>query len=255
MINITEYDISSTIHLSIIDIPQIDQVLENLLDKEIVYICEGNSGTDIKTVKKDLVHLFAKKTDDWKIGAIAEFFMHLYIRQKGFIQEFLYRNTEEESIKKGFDGLYCTEHDEFMWLMESKSGFISTKNISHKAKIKEAMNDLCDKVSGKGQTNNPWKNAYNHASNINININTTLREDLNQLKNNFINGVFSDISFFNTIPCGTVFLEGAWQQIAHDVISNDITSIIDTLQGRKILVICATQNSMQMFLDYINKQE
>ena len=99
MINITEYDISSTIHLSIIDIPQIDQVLENLLDKEIVYICEGNSGTDIKTVKKDLVHLFAKKTDDWKIGAIAEFLCICIYVKKDLSKNF-YIGIQRRSLLK-----------------------------------------------------------------------------------------------------------------------------------------------------------
>ena len=74
------------------------------LDDNFVAICEGASDTDILTVKKRVRELFSTKNNDWKMGATAEFFVHLYIRLNGFRQECLYLNLEENSIKKGFDG-------------------------------------------------------------------------------------------------------------------------------------------------------
>ena len=82
------------------------------------------------------------KDDTTKIGAVAEFFIHLFLRELGYKQEFLFYNLEERSIKKGFDGYFSQGETQF--IVESKSGFESTRNISHKAKIKEAYNDGAD---------------------------------------------------------------------------------------------------------------
>ena len=54
-------------------------------------------------------------------------------------QEFLFFNLEENSIKKGFDGLFSKDSETF--LVESKSGTILTKGISHRTKLKTAYTD------------------------------------------------------------------------------------------------------------------
>lgn len=255
MFQVNEFDIAENIKLAVIDITEIDSEFKEFIDSNIVSICEGNTNGDITTVKTDLKQLFAgstehPKTEEWIMGATAEFFMHLYIRTKGYKQEFLYRNLEEDSIKKGFDGLYS--QSSVMWLMESKSGSIGTENISHKNKVKEAMKDLSDKVSGNNQTNNPWKNAYSHVSQIDVQASTTLRSDIKKLADDFINGNYRDISMFNTIPCGTIFLNGTWQQFDSASIKVDIESIKNRLKGQSIYVLCMTYNSTKMFIDYIN---
>lgn len=249
MFSVSEYDLNNNIHLAVINIPQIDSELKILIDDNLLPICEGNSQGDIKSLKRELVQLFSTKNEDWKMGAIAEFFMHLYIRTKGYKQEFLYLNLEERSIKKGFDGLFSKDDD--FWLMESKSGSIETKNISHKSKVKEAMKDLGNKVSGVGQSNNPWKNAYNHASHIDVNASDSLRTDLKKLSDSFIQGTYSNIKDFNTIPCGTIFLSGVWKVFDSKEIFQDINGIVSNLFGKNIFVICVTQKSIDMFLDYI----
>ena len=250
MYDVVEKDIDSQIHVVVIDIPQIDNGLKTLLDDNIVSICEGASGGSVDTVKNDLKQLFATKDDNWKMGAIAEFFMHLHIRSLGFKQEFLYRNLEEDSIKKGFDGLFSK--DSVIWLMESKSGSINSQNISHASKIKEAMEDLKNKVAGSGQTNNPWKNAYNHASQIDVNAAASLRADLKKLSDDFISKHYHDINNFHTIPCGTIFLNGVWQTFCSDNIIQDITKIKTRLYGKKVIAICTTQKTVDLFLNYIN---
>ena len=255
MFQVSEFNLDSNIKLAVIDIPDITDELRAYIDSNIVLICEGDSGGDVSTVKKDLAQLFRgsdgkQRTSEWIMGAIAEFFMHLFIRHKSYKQEFLYRNLEENSIKKGFDGLYSKES--IIWLMESKSGSINSVNISHKSKIKEAMKDLSDKVSGNNQTNNPWKNAYSHVSMINVNSSTTLRSDIKRLSDDFINGNYQDISFFNTIPCGTIFLDGEWRQFNIEAIKSDIDSIKANLKGKNIYVLCMTHKTVDMFIDYIN---
>ena len=136
--------------------------------------------------------------------------------------------------------------------MESKSGSINSQNISHASKIKEAMEDLKNKVSGSGQTNNPWKNAYNHASQIDVNAASSLRADLKKLSDDFISEHYHDVKEFNTIPCGTIFLNGVWQTFSSDNIIQDITKIKTRLYGKKVIAICMTQKTVDLFLNYIN---
>lgn len=250
MYTVFEQDIDDRIHVIVLDVPQIDPDLKTFLDSNIVSICEGASGGDVDVVKQELRVLFNEKDFNWKMGAIAEFFMHLHIRRMGFKQEFLYRNLEEGSIKKGFDGLFSK--DTIIWLMESKSGSINTADISHVSKIKEAMKDLKDKVAGIGQTNNPWKNAYNHASQIDVCATSSLRADLKKLSDDFISERYRDIKEFNTIPCGTIFLDGVWQMFSSSNIVQGITQITSQLYGKKVIAICMTQNTINLFMNYLN---
>jgi hypothetical protein len=250
MYQVVEQDVDQRIHLTIIDVSQIDSDVKHLMDENLVPICEGTTDSDISLIKADLIQLFERKDSNWMMGAIAEFFMHLYIRTLNYKQEFLYRNLEEDSIKKGFDGLFSKAND--FWLMESKSGSIDTKGISHASKIKEANEDLRKKVAGVGQSNNPWRNAYNHACNINVDASDSLRNDLKKLKEDFIKGNFRDINEFNTIPCGTIFLNGSWQSSNIQQITQNINDMKDRLHGKNVLVVCMTQNTIDMFLDYIH---
>lgn len=133
--------ISNGNYLHLINIEEIDLKLESLIDKSIVAICEGKTDTDLNTIKKRLIHFLTTKNGNYtEMGAIAEFFTHLYLSEIGFKQECLFFNLEEGSIKKGFDGYYSKANEE--WIYESKSGSINTKNISHRGKIKEAYSDL-----------------------------------------------------------------------------------------------------------------
>lgn len=253
MYQVVEQDVDQRIHLTIIDVPQIDPDVKQLIDGNLVPICEGSADSSISEVKTELVQLFEGKDLKWKMGAIAEFFMHLHIRTLEYKQEFLYRNLEENSIKKGFDGLFSKENA--FWLMESKSGSIDTNGISHASKIKEANEDLRKKVAGIDQSNNPWRNAYNHACNINVNTSDALRNDLKKLSDDFRDKKFKDVNDFNTIPCGTIFLNGSWQSSNIRQITQNINELKPELHGKNVLVICMTQNTINMFLDYIHSED
>lgn len=250
MYQVVEHNIDQRINLTIIDVPEIDSDVKRLMDDNLVPICEGATNSDISLIKADLIQLFEGKDSNWMMGAIAEFFMHLYIRTLNYKQEFLYRNLEENSIKKGFDGLFSKENA--FWLMESKSGYIDSIGISHASKVKEANEDLRKKVAGIDQSNNPWRNAYNHACNINVNASDTLRNDLKKLSDDFRTENFRDINKFNTIPCGTIFLDGSWMPSDIQQITQNINDMKDSLHGKNVLVICMTQNTIDMFLDYIH---
>ena len=175
----SHYDVSPDIKLTIIDIKELSKPVLQVLDEHFVSICEGASGSDIDTVKKYVVKLFEEKDPKWVMGATAEFFVHLYMKLLGFKQECLFLNLEEYSIKKGFDGYYSQNGTE--WLMESKSGSINSQGISHAGKVQEAMQDLEDKVSGKSKkkkVNNPWRNAYSHASLYDVGAAEKIRKNI-----------------------------------------------------------------------------
>lgn len=245
----TKYDINDKTKLSVINIPELNEILINLIDNHIVEICEGKSGGSIEDIKLRIINLFEDKTIEWKMGAIAEFFTNLYIRTQSYKQEFLYFNLEEKSIKKGFDGLFSK--NETYWLMESKSGSINTQNITHKSKVKQAIKDLNDKISGK-MSNNPWQNAYSHASHKDIVVSDTLRAELKKLSNDFERKLYSEIEEFNIIPSGTIFLDGTWQDLnANNKILKDIQSIQSDIIGKDIFIVCMTQNTINMFIDYL----
>lgn len=70
------------------------------------------------------------------------------MRTKGFSQEYCFRNLEENSAKKGFDGLVL-EGEKF-WLLESKSSQIGHNN-SHRNTVYRAYKGLEKQLSGENE--------------------------------------------------------------------------------------------------------
>lgn len=245
-----EYKINERIRLTIIDIDELDEELIKLIDDSFVEICEGKSGSDLSTVKKRVYKLYSEKKDIWKIGATAEFFIHLFIRLNGYKQECLFLNLEENSIKKGFDGFYSI--GENYWLMESKAGSSSSEQVTHSGKVLLAMADLSDRVFGKKHNlNNPWQEAYSHACHCDVGTAKRIRDNIKVLANEYVNDSFHPIEEFNTMPCGTLFLSGVWIPQDHDAIKKSIIKIADRLSGKRIHVICVTHKTLDLFSHYI----
>lgn len=252
----TDVIVSPNLKITVLDIDDLGDEVVRVMDDNFASICEGNSGSELLVVKKHVVDLFSRKSNEWIMGATAEFFVHLYMKLSGFKQECLFLNLEEGSIKKGFDGYYSLKGEE--WIMESKSGSIITKGISHKSKVKEAMDDLENKVAGIDKTgkripNNPWRNAYSHASHYDVGAADAIRKNIKALSDDFIKGIYHSIEEFNTIPCGTIFLSGVWYPQKHDEIIEDIKTISQKLKGKKVHTICVTHKSIDLFQQYINQ--
>lgn len=133
---------SNNVELHVLDFINLTPEITKQIDDQLVQICEGDSDSDLDLVKSNFLKFLETKDERTKIGAVAEFFVHLYLRQMKLKQEFLFFNLEEGSIKKGFDGFFSSETEEY--LVESKSGLASTDGISHKNKIKEAYSDISD---------------------------------------------------------------------------------------------------------------
>jgi hypothetical protein len=235
--------------LHCVNIEELDDDLVKFIDERIVSICEGCTLTDVAIIKKRLIqYLTPKKGQNEEMGAIAEFFCHLYLGELGFKQEFLYLNLEEGSIKKGFDGYYSKSGE--TWIFESKSGSITTAGISHKAKVKEGYSDLKGKISGKVK-NNPWQNAYSHASQVDVNCDVSIRNQLKCMADDFVLGKYRNIKNFNIMPGSTIFLGGAWQQIDSDDLEEELKEVIESFQFKKIHIVCVNKASVELFWDYL----
>ena len=135
--------------------------------------------------------------------------------------------------------------------MESKSGLSSTTGVTHASKIREAYNDVKTKITTK-VSNNPWLNAYHHAKIVGTK--KDLRENLKRLSDDFINRRYQNIDNKNIIPSATIFLNGVWSPQNHNEIIQSIKNLT-ILQGKKLHVICITQNSCDMFMQYLGNQD
>jgi len=244
--------IDPNISIHIIDIENINNELQIYIDSHFVNICEGDSGSDLKQVKKIVLEFLSRKDSNTKMGATAEFFLHLYLKSLGFKQECLYLNLEEGSIKKGFDGYYSLNNLE-EYIMESKSGSHSTVGITHPNKIKEAYEDLKKSLAGKKSNNNPWKNAYNHASHIDVGTAKNIRKNIKLLSDKFDKSIFHEIKNFNIIPASTIFLGGTWSNEYSKDIIDKLKEHSNQFEFKKLHIICVTQKTLQLFEEYLKK--
>ena len=235
--------------LHIIDIDNIDDQLKRNIDNRFIKICEGNVTADLSLVKSRVINfLTPKKGSTTEMGAIAEFFIHLYLNEIGFEPQFLYLNLEEGSIKKGFDGYYTLGDEE--WILESKSGSISTSGITHGKKVKESCTDLQGKLLG-ASSNNPWRNAYNHANLRDVAAPDSIIANIRTLRDSYDTGTFKGIEDCNIIPGSTIFLEGSWSSSDPMVIQSQINAEISKFRFKKIQVLCVTKKSLNLFWDYL----
>lgn len=246
--------ISSELELYVYDLPTLSLDTIHLINKSLVKICEGESDTSLDSAKLTFLDFLHNKDDTTKIGAVAEFFIHLFLRELGYKQEFLFYNLEERSIKKGFDGYFSQGDTQF--IVESKSGFESTKSISHKAKIKEAYSDIVSTIGGtskksaKGK-NNPWRNAYNHASHIDVGTKKSIRKNLKELSDLFDQGTYQNIESFNIIPCSTIFLDDEWSARFSKSILAEEDAFFLGLRAKTLKVVCITNKTISAFIDYL----
>lgn len=239
-----------TSEVFIIEIDSISDELKKCLDEKFITVCEGNVATDLTQVKKRLLDFLSTKSDSTiEMGAIAEFLIHIFLNDVGFEPQFLFFNLEENSIKKGFDGFYLLNDQS--WILESKSGKITTEGVSHVGKVKEGYKDLKDKLAGVSP-NNPWRNAYNHACHIDVGAALTVRDSIKKISDLYEKNVTQDISDFNIIPGSTIFLDGVWKTEDPDKLANQIDEAIEKLTYKAVKVVCVTKKSMSMFYDYLN---
>lgn len=213
------------------------------LDNEFVDIVHADATYDLTATKIEIKKLLETKPLNQKYGSVAEFFAHIVLRKLGYTQECLFKNLEESSMKKGFDGLY--ENAGKFWLMESKSAYTSSK---HKNKIYDAITGLQDKIE-KIQTNNPWMNAVNHILVLqNGNTNESLKNQIRELSQEYIKGITHKIKEFRIIPVSTLFIKNT--QSLDEIISS-IQSLLNGQEYQAIKIICIDHYVYNEFMNYL----
>lgn len=253
--NARQEEISDKLVVTVLDIKELTPKLRKYIDEHLVEVCEGvYSDSSLDDVKESVRALFKDKNSkdpaefsNWEMGAVAELFIHLYLKLIGLKQECLFLNLEERSIKKGFDGYYSDDTDQ--WIMESKSGSIHSQNATHPKKLEEAISDLEKKLSGKGTKNNPWRNAFNHASLIDVGSADSVRKYLKELSKDFLYKKPHQIDEFNIIPCATIYYE----EVDFEEQANVISSVANVIQSRekKSHLVCVSHKSVGIFKDYM----
>lgn len=248
--NVYEEVVNDNLTISVFELEKLTKDIHEYLNNHLVSICEGKkSDTEISIVKKRIIELFSGKHKTWIMGAIAEFFIHLYMNLAGYSQECMFFNLEENSIKKGFDGYYSMKDKQ--WIMESKSGSILTKNISHINKLNEAIIDLEEKFEGKAK-NNPWRNAYNHACHCDVGAPKSIRKSIKNLSDDYTKSKFHKLKEFNIVPCATLFLETDWNPKNKNLLIAEVQEAIEHNNYKKAHIICVTHGSIDIFNTYIN---
>lgn len=227
---------------------------KNYIRENLVAIAKGeNSHYSLQTVAKKLKNHLEKLDKSGnpttnRYGLTAEFFQAVIIRNQGFEQKYSYRNLEENSAKKGFDGLFTKDNE--IWLLESKSSFSqSVHQNKHKHTINLAYDGLSRMLSGeKNNRNDPWENAGNHVSQINSN--DPLIERLVKLSENYTSKVYQKISESNVILGSGVIHSNV------TMIETDIKSLQNDLikhQAKNELVVLLTFNTPDLFLELLGE--
>lgn len=233
-----------------ISIDSIDSKFEKFIDGYIAKICYGSALSSVYSVdeaKKYIEEFITTEKDERrKIGAISEFFLHLYLNSKGYIQECAFTNLEEPSFKKGFDGVYKDANND-IWYMESKSG--DEKSCNHIGKIREAYKDLEKKFTANVE-NDPWQNAINHV--MVTTQDKSLIGKFHSYSVGFKKGTANRMEDFNIIPSGTVYGSG---KTSYDgkTISDNVFNYFKTRDKKGLYAICVTNTSVAQFKAYLGK--
>ena len=218
--------------------------LRKIIDDEFVDIMHADPDTyDLSSTKRELLDFITSKAPKQKYGTVAEFFAHLTLRQMGYTQQCIFKNLEELSMKKGFDGLYALNND--FWLAESKSAFT---NATHTAKIQEAINDLRKKIEDKS-SNNPWMNAAHHIFALqNGKRNESITNRIKKLSSEYQRGICHKLEDYNIIPISTLFIQNTQD---FDTIKTWCEDFLKDKSYNKIIFICLDNYVYDEFLEYL----
>lgn len=236
------------------DVPQITRVEKAFIKTNLVNISKGtNSLYSVETIARKICSTLGKfdKTTNSVIepidpsrnsGFAAEFFLICILLDNGFEQHFCYRNLEENSPKKGFDGLYVKNGEK--WIVESKSTHTSD---THRTTIRRAYNSIFDQLEGR-TNNDPWENAASHAKSSRNDL--SLVHELEELSEKYMEGEYESLSNCNLIIGSTVID----QNISGT--PSDIQRIIELVKSHETFnekIVTVNLDNQQIFIDVMEE--
>lgn len=240
------------IEILVANIDNLSQDEKDFIKSNLVEIAKGSGSTySVNTIANKLYsNLFNKdgslKSDDIISGFGAEFFLICILKDNNFEQCFCFRNLEENSAKKGFDGVY--QKDGEVWISESKSSYArATHNNSHKTTIKRAYDGINNQLLGR-TSNDPWENAANHA--LSSKSSTTLVAELEKLSEDYIDGNYKQVSDCNLIIGSTVI------DVDIGKTDGDIKNFYNYISNHKALnekIIAINLSKKDIFIDIMKE--
>jgi len=246
--------------LHVLSLEKLDDDFFEILDKEIIKICFGKTPRDLSAVKKRVLKLI-NKGGNFKKGIVSELLMILYLTSKGYKQEFLFLNLEEESFKKGLDGLYSKNNKHYVF--ESKSGDRITKKSKTQFfndKIKLALKGLENSTTGKNE--NTWNNALSHVQLASDD--KALIDKIISLADDLENEKFEKFEKekFNVIPAGTLFFDNCltdWKNLEvkdlDTVDTNYLSSLVTEYKSLNVILFSKKNlsESVKLFKKHLKK--
>ncbi len=249
-IKFKEIIISDKITGYAINIEKIENDFAKYIDSKLITICKGKREIKLSTVKTEFIeYLKAKNKSNLLPGSVSEFFIHVFLSSQDYKQEFLYFNLEENSIKKGFDGYYSK--GDIDWVLESKSTTQIGKKHSHNINL--GYTGIRDKIEGLDNKNNPWENAYNHASIRTVAAQDSLLKKLSALSELYTEKKYGKIKDFDIMVSSTIFLEGNWSEINVNTLKQDVTDYLENKVFKSIVIICLNKKSTTHLLEYLER--
>lgn len=219
--------------------------LKNQIDQYIVDLIYGDSKRSFDAARNQMAMFVSSKTQKQKLGIVSELLMHLSAMELNATRYNLIKNLEDNSMKKGFDGVYV--YDSELWFGESKSS--SVVDTKHIINIDESIKCFGDKINGRNK-NDPWVNALYHINVIKneAKMSEPLKKQIIMLSEQFARGIFCDSRDFNVIPSSTLIVE---DNQTFDEICNDCESRLLTYNYRKLVIFCIDNIIYQNTLDYL----
>lgn len=101
------------------------------------------------------------------------------------------------------------------------------------------------------EKNNPWQNAYNHASHIAVSADKTVIDKLKRLSNDYVKDIHLPLTDFNLMPCGTVFSHDASSEQIKNEIFKQIKNAVVSMEYKKLCVIAISNRAYDAFLNFI----
>lgn len=228
--------------------------IKDINDEERIYIRQyltelmfgrGNYFNYSYSLRK-ILSFYESKNSEIISGSIAELLLALIIRTQGFTQEYCFYNLEEDSIKKGYDGLYVKNLD--YWLAESKSSYSEKSHrYKHNATMNKAYMDIKNKLSGETKRD-PWLNALNHTKSAKSD--ESLQEKLSKLTMSYTEGKFEDIKDHNIIISSAIITDKLLEvECSH----TDIFNIIRNHEAKNKVGIAINLKSIDLILKFLEE--